>query len=198
MPSTKKIRASLESLIDSGRIADIRRRSRPSYTVDGFVLAVGRAWVLLAQVESGGYPNGHALLLLDDIASVKPDSSFQSAFAATLPDWPRPLPPTNGSLDLDSTRGMLDAVLRTGELVGIERDRHVDAIWIGVPHSLTKRWLWLTEVDHRAEWHDAPTGYALKTITTVVLGDRYQRALATMAGEPPESRDDGLSSPAER
>lgn len=200
MPSQKKIRSRLQSLIGSGRIADVRRRSRPSYTVDGFVLAVGRAWVLLAQVESGGYPDGYALLRLDDITEVQPDSSFQSAFAATLPSWPRPLPPTNGALDLDSTRGMLDSVLRAGELIGIERDRRFDGLWIGVPHSLTTRWLWLTEVDHRADWHDAPNGYKLATITTVVFGDRYQTALAAMAGEAPTTRgDDGRrSSRAER
>lgn len=185
MTSINRIRSKLDKLIGSEQIVKIQRRSRPNYTVDGFVLAVGRDWVLLAATMDGGYFDGYAAIRISDVKSLRPDASFQSGFSKTQPEWP-PFPPSSSdALDLDSTRGMLLSLLHKNRLVGIERDLSVDAIWIGVPNELSKRWLYLWEVDSKGAWDEEPLGYKIRTITMVRFNDHYQTALASMAGDPP-------------
>lgn len=133
----------------------------------------------------GGYSDGYAAIRISDIKSVRPDRSFQSAFAKTRPEWPPVLPFLSGDLDLDSTKGMLRSLLVPGHVIGIERDLRVDATWIGVPDGLTRKFLYLWEVTPQATWHEAPQGHRLKTITTVIFDDRYRTALAAMAGDSP-------------
>ncbi|MEY9851552.1 hypothetical protein ABH923_001230 [Leifsonia sp. EB41] len=164
---------------------NIERRSRPGSTIDGFVLVVGRDWVLLSKTTEGGYFDGHAAIRISDIKRARPDRSFQSDFARTQPDWPPSLPLRREDLDLDSTKSMLRSLLVAGHMIGIERDLRVEAIWIGVPDGLTKKFLYLWEVTPQATWHEAPLGYKLKTIRTVIFDDRYQTALAAMAGNSP-------------
>lgn len=185
MTSRAKIRSKLKASVGREKIMKIRRRSRPGYTIDGFVLAIGRRWVLLSQTSDGGHMNGYAAIRISDVQSIRPDRSFRSEFAKTRPDWPPTLPPVSTELDLDSTKGMLRSLLVPGHLLGIERDRRHDAMWIGVPDGLTKKLLYLWEVTPRATWDEGALGYRLKTITSVVFGDQYQAALAAMAGEPP-------------
>lgn len=185
MTSVDKVRSQLKSYIDSERIVRIRRHSRPSNTINGFVVAVGTNWVLLSRTMEGGYFDGHAAIRVRDIKQVRLDTSFQPQFAKTQPEWPPSLPTTNTPLDLDSTRGMLRSLLRENHVFGIERDKLVDAIWIGVPNELTKRWLYIWEIDTKAHWDDAPLGYKVGTITTVIFDDRYQTALRATAGDPP-------------
>lgn len=183
--SPAKIRSKLGSQIGSDQIVNIRRRSRPGYTIDGFVLAVGRRWVLLSKTTEGGHFDGYAAIRISDIKNVRPDRSFQSDFAKTRPEWPPALPSARGRLDLDTNRGMLRSLLAPNHIAGIERNLRVDATWIGVPYDMTKKFLYLWEVTPQATWNEAPFGYRLKTITTVIFDDRYQTALAAMAGDPP-------------
>ena len=185
MASRAKIRSRLKASVGREKIMKIRRRSRPGYTIDGFVLAVGRQWVLLSQTTAGGYLDGYAAIRISDVKSVRPDRSFQSEFAKTRPEWPPALPPVSTEPDLDSAKRMLRSLLVTGHLVGIERDRRLDGMWIGVPGGLTKKFLYLWEATPQATWDKGALGYKLKTITTVIFGDHYQTALAAMAGEPP-------------
>jgi hypothetical protein len=185
MTSVDKVRSELKSYVDSERIVRIRRHSRPSYTIDGFVLAVGNNWVLLSRAMEGGYFDGHAAIRIRDIKRLRRDTSFQPEFAKTQPGWPPSLPTIHENLDLDSTRGMLRSLLRKNHVIGIERDKRVDGIWIGVPNELRKRWLYIWEVDSYGRWHDEPLGYKVATITTVIFDDHYQTALRAVAGDPP-------------
>ena len=185
MTSARKLRSKLESNIRGEKFVKVRRLSRPSYTIDGFVLAIGDDWVLLSKVMDGGYFDGYAAIRIADIKNVDVDKSFQSRFAQTRPEWPPTAPPSNGPVDLDSTRGMLTTLLQPDRLFGIERNKSYDALWIGVPNELRKRWLYLWEVDSRGRWDEEPLGYKLSTITTVVFDDHYQTALTATAGRPP-------------
>ena len=185
MTSADKLRSKLKSYIDSERIVCLRRHSHPYYTINGFVLAVGRSWVLLSRAMEGGYFDGFAAIRIRDIKQLRRDTSFQPEFAKTRPEWPPTLPTIEGNLDLDSTHGMLRSLLRGDHVYGIERDKRVDAIWIGVPNELRKRWLYVWEVDAQGRWHDSPLGYKVGTITTVIFDDHYQTALRAIAGDPP-------------
>jgi len=164
----------------------LRRASRPAESVTGFVVATGSSWTLFARTMDGGYFDGHIAIRIADIAHVRPDTSFESAFAKTRPDWPPAIPTWVTSIDLDSTKGMLRSFLHRGHLVGIERDKKYDAIWIGVPDELLGKWLYLWEVTPKAKWEDRPLGYKLRSVTTVIIGSHYQTGLAEIAGDPPE------------
>src|SRR5689334_1133165 len=111
MASRAKIRSRLKASVGREKIMKIRRRSRPGYTIDGFVLAVGRQWVLLSQTTAGGYLDGYAAIRISDVKSVRPDRSFQSEFAKTRPEWPPALPPVSTEPDLDGTKRMLRSLL---------------------------------------------------------------------------------------
>ncbi|MHA7209959.1 hypothetical protein [Arthrobacter sp. MDT1-65] len=163
----------------------IDRVSRPGQRLDGFVVAVGRKWVLLAQTMDGGFFDGYAAVRLREIAHVRPDRTFEQEFAKTRPEWPptplvdRPPP------DLDTTSSMLWSFLAPGVLFSIERDRKYDAMWIGAPAELTRRYLYLWEVRPDATWHDVPLGYPLRSITVVRTGDHYLEGLAAIASPVP-------------
>lgn len=174
----------------SGEIVRLDRVSRPGQQFAGFVVAVGRRWVLLARVMDGGFFDGHVAVRLREIARVRPDRSFERAFARTQPEWPPAPPDVLGVLDLDSTAGVLTSLLEPGAIFGIEQDRKYDAVWIGVPHKLTKRWLYIWEARPDGTWHDEPRGYRRNRITVVVMGDHYQVGLSGIAGPPPEGASD--------
>ncbi|MDN3496941.1 hypothetical protein QL996_13445 [Planococcus sp. APC 4015] len=185
MPSAKKIRKKVTRAVGSERLMRLRRASRENQTIDGFAVAVGAEWALLHRTMDGGFFDGHVAIRLDDIASVDRVSSFETSFARTQPEWPPAAPARAAELDLDTTSGMLASLLHPGELFGIERNKKYDAIWIGVPDELTRRWLYMWEVSPDASWHAQPSGYRLRTITMVRTNDHYQRGLTAIAGAPP-------------
>ena len=186
MPSRKMIRSRLRKAVGGDRLVRLNRRSRPSEFVEGFVVAVGRRWALLHRTMDGGHFDGHTAIRLDEIDSVQTDTSFESVFARTQPEWP-PAPPHPGEhLDLDTTSGMLTSLIRAGDLFAIERNKKFNAMWIGVPNELTRRWLYIWEVRADASWHEQPLGYRLRSIVFVTMNDHYQRGLAAIAGPAPE------------
>ena len=163
----------------------VTRTSQPSFSLDGFVVALGTKWVVLQRMMDGGFFDGHVAVRLSDIKKVVTDTSFEAGFASTQDEWPPALPETVETLDLNSTAGMLIGLLRPDRLVGIERKKPSDAIWIGVPYAVERATLFLWEAKPDATWHDQPYGYAFSSITTVVLNDHYQRGLTAMLPELP-------------
>ena len=185
MPNQKTIVARLRDAIGIDAPVRLGRVSRPEQSVEGFVVAVGAKWALLQRTMDGGFFDGHLAIRLDEVNSIRADSSFESTFARTQPEWPPAPKHPSEHVDLDSTFGMLTSLLRPGELFGIERNKKYDACWIGVPNELTRRWLYIWEVRPDASWHDRPQAYRLRSLTMVTMNDHYQRALAAVAGPAP-------------
>ncbi|NNC14070.1 hypothetical protein HII28_19605 [Planctomonas sp. JC2975] len=185
MPNQKKIVARLRDAIGDDALVRLGRVSRPEQSVQGFVVAVGAKWALLQRTMDGGFFDGHLAIRLDEVNSIRVDSSFESTFARTQPEWPPASKHPGEHVDLDTTFGMLTSLLRAGELFGIERNKKYDATWIGVPNELTRRWLYIWEVRPDASWHEHPQGYRLGSLTMVTMNDHYQRGLAAVAGPAP-------------
>ena len=185
MQSRTKILKRLSEATRTSAIVRLDRVSRPHEYLEGFIVAVGRKWVLVAPVATGGFFDGYAVIRLREISHVAFDRSFQRAFAETRPEWPVAAPAGRPVPDLDSTRGMLRSFLAEGVLCSLERDKKYDVLWVGVPYELTRRWLYLFEVRSDATWHEVPLGYRPKTITLVRVGGQYLRALAEVAGSAP-------------
>lgn len=179
------IRNRLAQALDAKTLVRVSRSPRNSDRIDGFVLAVGPKWVLIAQTGDGGFFDGVIAVRLKDVVKIYDDTSFEARFARTQPEWP-PRPPAD--IDLANTSGLIKSLSEASPLIGIEQERRVSgAKWIGVAEDITDGWLWLREVAPDATWHDEAQGYKLKRITTVSIAGRYLTALAAIAGSSPKS-----------
>ncbi|MBD9699221.1 hypothetical protein IGS67_06905 [Flavimobilis sp. GY10621] len=147
---------------------------------DGRVLALGRRWVLLAQLADIGHPDGITALRLRDIDHVTPAPLSQRASAHHV-NWPPDAP----AVDLDSTRAMLASLLTADTLVGIECIDEPGQRWYGLPHALRRRHLDLWELSPQCTWHATESSWRLSSLAEVAIGDRYGTTLGSLAAEPP-------------
>lgn len=180
-----KVRRKLLEARDEQSYVQLDLVSRKGQHVDGFVVAVGQKWVLVQRTMDGGFFDGYVVLRLREIRRVRLSTSFQGVFARSQPEWPPAAPPGMASMDLDRTRGVLEAMSARGGMFGIERDLKRDATWIGVFDEVVKQYLYLWEVGPDATWADEPLGYKIRSITMIVFEDHYQRGLASVAGPAP-------------
>ena len=184
MPSTKKIGARLTSVIGEHCMVRVDRVPKFADRLNGFVVAVGDEWALMAQSSDGGFFNGYVAFRVSDVKRINRDKSFETAFAKTQPEWPPAYPYEVG---LDSTIDLLEGLGRGGALIGIQKDHERSGIWIGRLDEMRKRVVYIHEVRPDATWHPAPLGYKLKAITTVEVGTHYLQGLAAIAGTGPSA-----------
>jgi hypothetical protein len=184
MPSKKKIRSDLNAALHDLHMVRVDRLPKFADNLNGFVVAVGAKWVLLAQSTDGGFFSGYVAFRLDDVKRVRRDTTFETAFAKTQPEWP-PADPFN--IGLDSTKEVLEGLGSAGALIGIQKYNERSAIWIGTLDEVRKRYVYLNEVRPDATWLTAPLGYRLKAITTVDVATHYLQGLAAIAGTRPSA-----------
>ena len=175
----KRDRTRLVSAIGSQQMVRIERKPKYSERLDGFIVAVGSKWALIAKTMDGGFFDGYSLFRLADVAKVTRDKSFEGKFARTQPEWP---PTIDFKIVLDDTREALRALADNFPLIGIEKDHERSATWIGEIEELDVKWLWLMEVRPDASWHTKPLGYKLKSIRTISVGTHYLVGLHEIAG----------------
>ncbi len=181
----KTIRRKLREAIGGSDLVVIDRVSRPSQTVKGFIVSVGRRWVLVHQTMDGGFFDGHVAIRISEVHRVRGDVTFESAFARTQPEWPPAQPRSDRDVELGTTAGLLASLASPGQLFGVERNKKYDAMWIGVLEGVIRPWLYMREVRPDATWHDEPLGYRLRTITLVLVGTHYLRGLTSIAEPAP-------------
>ncbi|WP_110240177.1 hypothetical protein [Nocardioides gilvus] len=181
----------LERAMREQTLVNISRSPRNADRVDGFVVAMGSKWVLIAQTRDGGYFDGLTAVRLRDVVKVADDSTFAERFARSQPQWP---PSAPEDLDLGKTRRLIETLSKASELIGIEQERrHKSAMqWIGAVDEIESGWLWLREVRSDATWHDEALGYKLSRITKVVVLNDYQLGLTAIAGQVPDGDCTGL------
>ena len=143
--------------------------------LEGFVVEVGKSWVLLAQTRDGGWPNGYVAFRLRDVTSLRSSKGISERFARLQPCWP----PTHSfnALNLDDAAGVITSLSAGGELIGIEQEFDRSAMWVGEVEDLWPKWVWLDEVDFTGTWLDKPLGYRLRKVTAVTTGTPYFEAL---------------------
>jgi hypothetical protein len=184
VPSKKKFREKLLKSIAEQQMVRVERKPRFADRLDGFVLAVGKRWALMARTSEGGYFDGSVAFRMKDVGRLTVDQSFQPTFARTQPEWP---PSAVTTFELDTISELLKGLADVDTLVGIEKDEERSAIWIGRLDEVDVKTVWLHEVRPNASWHDVPRGYKLKAITTVSVGSRYLTALAAVSGTEPSA-----------
>lgn len=163
----------------------LRRRSERGTRYRGYVLALGRKWVLLAHIADGGFFDGQIAFRLRDLRDVRDSTSFESRAAQLRDEWPPRTPAALVAVDLDRTSGVLRAFGADGSLIGVQSDHRYDALWIGVLDEVRRHWVYLWEVDSTGEWRDRPLGYRLRRLTVIERGGQYLRGLGDVAGTTP-------------
>lgn len=158
--------------------------------LEGFVLGLGKKWVLLARLGDASL-DGFVAVRLDDLARVQPirSGSFYPRLLMLRGQWP---PESGVALNLDST----DTIVRTAAAAAaalplltlyIERD-DPDVCFIGVPVQIADKSVWLQEVNHQAVWDDTLSRWRYAEVTRLGFRGRYESALLEVAGPPPEAR----------
>lgn len=188
MSSRAKIAKQLAAAARSKALVRIERTPRNADQLDGFVVGIGSKWVLISRTGDGGYlDEGFVAIRRKEISTLREDTSFEEQFARSQAGWP---PSAPAELDLDTTSGLVRGMSQVSPMIGIEQEHrfHSEMVWIGVVGQVDKGWLWLREVGPDAAWRDEAVGYKLRRITKVTISDRYQTALASIAGAlPPHS-----------
>jgi hypothetical protein len=153
--------------------------------LEGFVVGVGREWLLLHLLNPDLFLDGHAALRIDDARGVKGlgSASFASRALRHFHERPRPLP----AIELGSTSSLIRSTAKNFSLATIHLERRdPNVCFIGVPIARTRRLLKLLEITPQARWNEKASIYQLADITRVEVGGRYEKALLAVGGPAPQ------------
>jgi hypothetical protein len=163
----------------------IHRSIEGSEEVAGYVVGIGARWVMLHLASNDVFLTGYAALRLDDVATVEGTNHghFLPRGLAALNE--HPVVPENIHLDWATEHSQALAA-RFGLLtVHLEFDDpevcHIGRL-MGASGSSLRLW----ELAPTGECEPEPTTYPVDEVTRFEAGGRYERALALVAGPPPE------------
>jgi hypothetical protein len=184
MPRKKIMKQVREALLNTDLVA-LPRSLKRADLVEGYVVAIGTRWVVLATMADGG-PDGWSVVRRADIRGVWEGRGER--FARRLLElegcWP-PTPPA-APLALDGTaQELIESVAAAFPLVVIYVDDEY-ACQIGRPVRWTSKWVYWLDLDTNAEWVPALHRYRQSDIIRVDLGGHYEASLARVAGLIPE------------
>ena len=166
----RDLRRQLVDLLGTRKIVCLTREF-PGEPLHGFVLALGREWVLLQQFHDF-YPEGYAALRVRDITDVRSgehERHWERMFAAEglLDQIAVP-----GALSLDETSQLLTALQRRGQNVIVECEENVE-FHIGQILSVDAGAVCFANFDALGRWDDAPQVIRFRMITKVQFETPY-------------------------
>jgi len=154
--------------------------------VDGYVVAIGARWLLLAVLDGAIVLDGHTALRLEDVRRVTRLSNGDMAQQALALREQWPSAPPVARLELDDARGLLTSLERQPVVTVHPENDDPDTCFVGAPAGLSGRALRLLEVTPRGVWSSRPTKHRVDGITRVDIGGRYEQALLSVAGLAPD------------
>lgn len=185
----KSVRARLERARAEALPVRLRRWIPEADRVDGFVVGIGRRWVVLAKLSGRADIDGWTFVRVKDVQSVtiEPDPEcFDVRAVKARGQWS---PPEIPGADLDDLRGVIASAQSGGPLLSVfEEFARPDACWIGRVTSLDADALRLHEINLHGDWVAGSKTKAFDPadITRVEVGGGYEEALHLVAGPPPE------------
>ena len=184
----------LERAQADGALVRVRRRKHLEPR-EGYVLAVGERWLLLADLDPAILLDGFTALRVRDVKTVErpQNAAFVSAALALRSQWPPAAPPT--PIALGDTRALLTSLRGRWPLVTVHPEiDDPDVCFVGEVQRVGRKTLRLREITPRATWED-PRGLRLSHITRVDVGGRYEQALMQVTSL--ESLSPEVSTPAQ-
>jgi hypothetical protein len=168
-------------------LVTVHRRIPETGEIEGYVVGIGKKWVLLQTPDDARHLNEHVAMKIVDVVKVDRRDSVEAAVRELneIHDaWP-PRPP-DGGLPLDATRRLIKAAARIGPVVtfSIEWD---EPTWcfIGVPVTWRQHEVDVAEISPQGRWKKKPKTMDVRRITRIDLGGRYEAGLREIAGPPP-------------
>ncbi|HEY5450945.1 MAG TPA: hypothetical protein VIQ54_19460 [Polyangia bacterium] len=181
-----KAASALRDAMKDGRVVRVYRQSLEpdGYSVEGFVVGVEEDLVLMHVIDPAIVLDGFRVLRIADITSV--DSSFESGpFLERALRLRRQRPRRPEGLRLDSVRAVIETAALIFPLITLHREReHKDSCWIGRLVEVDDLRVTIDYITPAAEW-DGQERYALRVLTKIDFGGRYEEALASVAGLAP-------------
>jgi hypothetical protein len=158
----------------------IHRSIEKGDSVDGYVLGVGRKWLLVAELDELDLV-GVSAIRTRDVRRVR-RRKVQATARHVLElrgQWPPTAPQT---IDLDRSRSVLSALVSEHALVSVFIERRAaDCCWVGVPTSFRSKGFQLRGLNPDLSWGTKPTRWRWKHVTRLDVDNRYLRALTAGA-----------------
>ena len=180
-----KIRGQLERAAQDQHLVRVSRAIKGSDDMDGSVIALSDAWVLLAVLAPRIDLDGYAALRIHDIAKVTRrggEDSFVVRALQARGEWP----PQIVDINLEGLPAIIASAAEIAALVTLHLEAtDPDVCYIGRPVKLTNKQVHLLDITPSARWRDQPRKWPLTDVTRVEIGGRYEQALALVGGPPP-------------
>lgn len=181
---TSSVTERLHRALTERLVVRIRRWIPYSDRVDGFVVAVGDTWMVIASLNDLRV-DGWEVLRIGDVQGVvvEPDEGCVEIRALKARStWP----PVDPELDLADTRSLLDSIAARTRVaaVHLELDRP-DICWEGTILGVDAGAVKFLEMDTDAEWKRKPRLIDPDDITRLDFGGHYGSTLDLLAGAIP-------------
>lgn len=184
MPRKKTMKQVRKALLNHD-LVQLPRKLRRADLVEGYVVAIGTRWVVLAITTNGG-PDGWSVVRRADIRGVweAGGERFTRRIYELDGCWP-PAPP-EVPLALDGTvQELIESAAAAFPLVVMYVDDE-NYSQIGRPVRWTSKWLYWRDLDRNAEWMPTLHRYRQSDILRLDLGGHYESSLARVAELPSE------------
>ena len=159
----------------------VRRRIEGAEVLEGFVVGVGRTWLLLVPLTPLIHLDGWVAVRLDDVMRVKVRGDRDGFVARALRargEWP----PRGLDLDLDDDAALLRDAGRAAPLVTVHTERDDPGVCsIGEVTAVEDGAVAMRTIDPDARWESHLDDWELGEVTRVELLGDYEGALALVA-----------------
>ncbi|TQL02667.1 hypothetical protein [Cellulomonas sp. SLBN-39] len=170
---------------DEHRVVRLTRRIPGADVHDGYVVRLGRRWLLLAHVPEIRV-DGYVALRLRDLERVQVSTCDETSrrLLQSTGAWP-PAGPA-ASIALDRTRDLVATAAAHGGLVHVEVERvDPDVAFFGAPAHGGEGSMVLDEVTPQGVRDGTVSRWRYREITKVAFSGSYETDLLTAAGPPP-------------
>ncbi len=182
--TAKDIREQLTSALRDRQLMRFHRRFEDGW-VNGYVVGIGPAFVMLAEVSDHMRFNGFGCYRLADIRNLRPAaySEFMEAALQKLGEVQPETPAValNSVSDILATAGVLFPTVTLH--AEAEKPR---VCYIGAIVSLEGGIVWMRDIGPDAVWETELTARSLDAVTRIDFGGAYEAALALVGGPAPE------------
>jgi hypothetical protein len=167
-------------------------------TFNGYVLAVGPEFFLIALVSDGIRPNGYQCFRLSDVRKLQVPDKYAQFHEAVLKKRGARFP-KKPAVDVRSLPRLLLTANKAFPLITIHREKkEKSACWIGRVVAISNGWLTLLEIGPGASWDRELHTYRLSEITRVDFGGDYENALYLIGESEYQNAVDRIWGPTNR
>ncbi len=161
------------------QLIEFQRSVPPATTEHGFVVGIGRRWVLFHMVKDAVALDGYQAVRHRDIARARREPrKFSEGLLALRGHGP--IVPTG--IDLDRTRDLLRSATEQFRLVAVHPEYdEPDNCYVGAVSDFGNATFQLHEISPEAKWLPKRYRYTYKSISRVDFAGAYERALLELA-----------------